>query len=116
MSTIVEPPSLPAASAETSSSPTQSFFEDPLRIRTMLVPIVRRKDSLKESLKGLAYFRLAIGLLCTALFVLGLVNLQRDNWREGIVTFFIGLLSGYYYTSAWYELRRSDKDSDSEET
>ena len=75
-----------------------------------------QKDSLKKSLEGLPYFRLAIGLLCTALFFLGLVNLQPENWREGIVTFFIGLLSGYYYTSAWYELRRSDRDSDSEET
>jgi hypothetical protein len=71
---------------------------------------------LKESLKGAAYLRLAIGLLCTVLFVLGLANLQRDSWREGIVNFFIGLLSGYYYTSAWYELRRNGKDSYSEET
>jgi len=44
------------------------------------------------------------------------MNLQRDNWHESMVTFFIGLLSGYYYTSAWYELPRRDKDSDSEET
>lgn len=71
---------------------------------------------MNESLKGLAYFRLAIGLLCTALFVLGLVNLQPDNWRESSVVFFIGVLSGYYYTSAWYELRRTDEDSDSKKT
>jgi hypothetical protein len=40
--------------------------------------------------------------MCTALFVLSLVRFQQNGWRENIVAFLIGLLSGYYYTSAWY--------------
>src|ERR1019366_575935 len=59
---------------------------------------MRRRTILKKS----AYLRLGIGLMCTALFVLSLVRFQQNGWRENIVAFLIGLLSGYYYTSAWY--------------
>ena len=51
MSTSVEPPSIPAASAGISNSPTQSFFEHPLNIQTMLVPV----DFSEASLRALEY-------------------------------------------------------------
>jgi drug/metabolite transporter (DMT)-like permease len=63
---------------------------------------MRRRTILKKSFNGAAYLRLGIGLMCTALFVLSLVHFQQKGWRESIVAFLIGLLSGYYFTSAWY--------------
>lgn len=57
---------------------------------------------------GTVSLRVAAGLLCTALPVLQLINFQREMLREGAVILFFGLLSGYYYTSAW-EARRREK-------
>jgi hypothetical protein len=60
---------------------------------------------MKKSFNRVAYLRLGTGLMCTVLFVLSLVHFRHDGWRESIVAFLIGLLSGYYYTSAWYSGR-----------
>ena len=45
MSTSVEEPPSTSISSKTSNQPTASFFEDPLRIRTILVPIDLSEDS-----------------------------------------------------------------------
>ena len=52
-----------------------------------------------------AYLRLSVALLLTALFVSGVIRFESHFWRESVVTFFLGLLAGYYYTSAWYMSR-----------
>lgn len=61
--------------------------------------------------KGPAYLRLIVGLFCTALFVAGLTRFEQMHWRETIISFAVGLLCGYYYTSAWYERRSNDNGS-----
>jgi hypothetical protein len=61
--------------------------------------------------KGQMYFRLIVGLLCTALFVASLRRFGQMQWRETIISFGVGLLCGYYYTSAWYERRSNDNSS-----
>jgi hypothetical protein len=71
-------------------------------------------SSMKESFNKVAYLRLGVGSMCSALFVLSLVHLPHYGWRESVVAFLIGLLSGYYYTSAWYSGRAREVRGGSE--
>jgi uncharacterized membrane protein YjjP (DUF1212 family) len=52
-----------------------------------------------------SYFRLSVAVLLTGLFAGGVIRFEAHVWRESVTTFFLGLLAGYYYTSAWYVSR-----------
>jgi hypothetical protein len=60
---------------------------------------------LKKYFNAAPTLRLAIALMCTALFVMSVMHFQQNGWRENVVAFLNGLLAGYYYTSAWYARR-----------
>jgi hypothetical protein len=65
--------------------------------------------------KATTWIRISAGVLCTGLLVASVESFDRGNWREYIITFVVGILSGYYFTSAWYESHQAHKKNNAKE-